>query len=200
MARYESKRQQVEASAMRLFAERGVDAVSVRDIGAACGISGPGVLSHFGNKDALVAALFADGFAEYAARIAAAAPATAPFRARLEAVIATVLRLHDEDHDRFRFLVLRQHDHLASIPRDGANPVEVIRAMIEAAVEGGEIPRRDPDLAALGVIGLLVQPATGRLYGRLTGPLAPRAPEIAAMAWGALNTEGSQTDLLTTDP
>jgi len=187
MARYESRRAQVEASAMRLFAEHGVDAVSMRDIGAACGISGPGALSHFGSKDALVAALFADGFAGYAARIAAAAPADAPFRERLEATVAAVLRLHDEDHDRFRFLVLRQHDHLARVPRDGSNPVEVIRAMIEAAVAAGEIPRRDPDLAALAVIGLVVQPATGRLYGRLTGPLASLAPEIAAMAWSALN-------------
>ena len=187
MARYESKREQVQAAAMRLFAEHGVDAISMRDIGAACGISGPGALSHFGSKDALVAALFAEGFAAYAARIGEATPATGPFRERLGAMIAAVLSLHDEDHDRFRFLVLRQHDHLASIPRDGANPVEVIRALVEGAMAAGEIPQRNPDLAALAVIGLILQPATGRLYGRMTGPLAPLAPEIATMAWGALN-------------
>lgn len=190
MARYENRREQIETAAMRLFAEHGVDAVSMRDIGAACGISGPGALSHFGSKDALVAALFTEGFSEYAGRIREATPAPGPFRERLLAVIATVLKLHDEDHDRFRFLVLRQHDHLASIPRDGANPIEVIRALIEGAMAAGEIPQRNPDLAALAVIGLVLQPATGRLYGRLTGPLAPLAPEIAAMAWGALNAGG----------
>ncbi len=187
MARYESRRQQIEAAAMRLFAERGVDAVSLRDIGAACGISGPGVHAHYGSKDALVARLFSDGFAAYAARLAEATPAAGPFRERLGAAIAAVLRLHDEDHDRFRFLVLRQHDHLAGIPGDAANPVEVIRAMVVTAMAAGEIPRRDPDLAALAVIGLVVQPATGRLYGRLDGPLLPLAPEIAAMAWSALH-------------
>ena len=172
---------------MRLFAERGVDAVSLRDIGAECGISGPGVHAHFGSKDALVATLFADGFADYAARIAMATPAAAPFRDRLRAAVAAVLRLHDEDHDRFRFLVLRQHDHLPSIPAGAANPVEVIRMMIAAAMKAGEIPARDPELAALAVIGLVVQPATGRLYGRLNGPLLPLAEEVAAMAWSALN-------------
>ncbi|MCR0985076.1 TetR/AcrR family transcriptional regulator [Roseomonas populi] len=186
MARYESKRRQIEETAMRLFADRGVDAVSMRDIGAACGISGPGVLSHFGSKDALVAALFAEGYAGYAARIAEAMPAGGPFRERLGAVIVAVLRLHDEDQDRFRFLVLRQHDHLASVQGGDASPVEVIRALVEGAMAAGEIPRRDPDLAALAVIGLVLQPATGRLYGRLTGPLIPLAAEITAMAWGAL--------------
>jgi len=193
MARYESKRQQVTACAMRLFGERGVDAVSVRDIGLACGMSGPGVLSHFGSKDALVATLFANGFADYTARIAAAAPAGASFRERLEATVEAVLRLHDEDQERFRFLVLRQHDHLAGLLPSGAHPVAVIRLMIEAAIAAGDIPQRDPDLAALAVVGLVLQPATGRLYDCLTGPLAPLAPDIAAMAWAALHAPSEPT-------
>lgn len=44
-------------SAARLFAERGFDRVSLEDLGAAAGISGPAVYRHFSGKQAVLAAL-----------------------------------------------------------------------------------------------------------------------------------------------
>jgi AcrR family transcriptional regulator len=45
------------ASAARLFAERGFDRVSMEDLGAAAGVSGPAVYRHFPGKQAVLAAL-----------------------------------------------------------------------------------------------------------------------------------------------
>jgi AcrR family transcriptional regulator len=45
------------ASAARLFAERGFDRVSMEDLGAAAGVSGPAVYRHFSGKQAVLAAL-----------------------------------------------------------------------------------------------------------------------------------------------
>ena len=56
-----------------------------------------------------------------------------------------------------------------------------------AAMEAGEIPSREPDLMAMGLIGLIVQPATGRLYGRLHGGLLQRRDEITGMCWRGLS-------------
>jgi hypothetical protein len=53
-------------------------------------------------------------------------------------------------------------------------------------MDAGEIPRREPELMAMAIIGLIVQPATGLLYGRLTGQLRERADTIVAMCWRAL--------------
>jgi AcrR family transcriptional regulator len=49
-----SRRQQIVTTAARLFAERGFHGVSVHDIGAACGITGPALYKHFESKDALL--------------------------------------------------------------------------------------------------------------------------------------------------
>lgn len=46
-----SRHQQILDTASRLFAERGFHGVSVHDIGAACGISGPALYKHFAGKD-----------------------------------------------------------------------------------------------------------------------------------------------------
>ena len=54
------RRQQILDSAAVLFAERGFHGVSMHDIGAACGISGPALYKHFGGKDELLAASLTD--------------------------------------------------------------------------------------------------------------------------------------------
>ena len=51
------RRDQLLREAARLFAERGFHGVSIEDLGAAVGISGPGVYKHFPSKDAVLGAL-----------------------------------------------------------------------------------------------------------------------------------------------
>ncbi len=50
-----NRRQQILATAAELFAARGFHGVSVADLGAACGISGPALYRHFASKDAMLA-------------------------------------------------------------------------------------------------------------------------------------------------
>ncbi|MFE0189894.1 TetR/AcrR family transcriptional regulator [Streptomyces sp. NPDC058989] len=52
-----SRREQILKEAARLFAERGFHGVGVDEIGAAVGISGPGLYRHFAGKDAMLAEL-----------------------------------------------------------------------------------------------------------------------------------------------
>jgi AcrR family transcriptional regulator len=50
-----TRRDQILATAAELFAARGFHGVSVADLGAACGISGPALYRHFPSKDAMLA-------------------------------------------------------------------------------------------------------------------------------------------------
>ena len=50
-----SRREQILSTAAALFAERGFHGVSVADLGAACGVSGPALYRHFPSKDAMLA-------------------------------------------------------------------------------------------------------------------------------------------------
>jgi AcrR family transcriptional regulator len=54
------RREQILATAAELFAARGFHGVSVADIGAACGISGPALYKHFASKDAVLAEMLVD--------------------------------------------------------------------------------------------------------------------------------------------
>lgn len=50
-----SRREQILATAADLFAARGFHGVSVAELGAACGISGPALYKHFASKQAMLA-------------------------------------------------------------------------------------------------------------------------------------------------
>ena len=71
------RRSQIRTAAARLFSARGFHGVTIEDIGASCGISGPAVYRHFSSKDALLADLLV-GISEHllagARREAAAGP------------------------------------------------------------------------------------------------------------------------------
>jgi AcrR family transcriptional regulator len=181
------KRDLIKDQATRLFVERGVDAVSVRDIAAACDMKPSNLYAHFASRDALVAELFHDGYAAYGDIMASIAATAGPFRYRFENLLREICRLHDQDTIRFRFLVMTQHGFLHHVERTDRNPVEIICRVVGQAMEAGEIPRREPELMAMAVIGLIVQPATGILYGRLSGKLLDRADAIVAMCWRVLS-------------
>jgi AcrR family transcriptional regulator len=54
------RRQALLDAAARLFAKRGFDRVSIEDLGAAVGVSGPAVYRHFAGKQAVLEAILVD--------------------------------------------------------------------------------------------------------------------------------------------
>jgi AcrR family transcriptional regulator len=50
-----NRREQIMATAAELFAEKGFHGVSIAELGAACGFSGPAIYRHFRSKDAVLA-------------------------------------------------------------------------------------------------------------------------------------------------
>jgi len=63
------RREVILATALRLFSERGVQAVSTRQIAAAVGISQPSLYAHFPNKHALVSEVCVRAFQTLAAHM-----------------------------------------------------------------------------------------------------------------------------------
>lgn len=92
--------------AARLFAERGYNGVSLEDIGAAVGVSGPAVYRHFAGKQALLGAVLVKVSEDLVAggtRVAAEGSPDARMRALVEFHVdfalghADVIRVHDRE-------------------------------------------------------------------------------------------------------
>jgi AcrR family transcriptional regulator len=166
---------------MRLFVEHGVDAVSMRDIADAVGLKAPSLYAHFRSREELVGELFFASYADYGRRLADAAMTPGRFARRLAAMVRVICALHAEDELLFNFLLLTQHGFLRHVARDERNPVEIICRAVAAAMSAGDIPAGNPTLVAGALIGVIVQPATFKMYGRLQQGLGELADEIVAL-------------------
>jgi AcrR family transcriptional regulator len=112
-----ARRAQLLAVTAGLFAERGFHGVSVEDIGAAVGISGPAVYRHFPSKDALLAEMLVDVSRRLLAGGQAAVNA-AP-REALDALVRAHTRFALDEADLIRV----QDRDLANLPPADARTV-----------------------------------------------------------------------------
>lgn len=103
-----SRREQLLAEAARLFATRGFRGVGIDDLGAAAGISGPGIYRHFSSKDEILAALLVgisqhlhDGGAALAGRFRGSAllEQLVTFHLDFSLTQPDLIVLHDRDLD-----------------------------------------------------------------------------------------------------
>lgn len=176
----------VNRAAVELFAARGVDGVSIADIAAAAAVSQGALYRHYRSKDEMAARLFADAYRRTGAELAAIGATHHGFTARIGAMVEHFCALYDADPALFRFMLIAQHDLLPDIDDAGAAPVAAIEAAIADAVSKREIDTVDIALAAAAVMGIVLQSALFHLYGRIAGPLSPRAPALGRAAVSAV--------------
>jgi AcrR family transcriptional regulator len=118
-----TRRQQLLDTAAELFAARGFHGVSVADLGAACGISGPALYKHFPSKEALLAemlvAISERLLAEGQARVAAS---SSPDEA-----VAALVDWHVDFALRHRALIVVQDRDWSSLPADSREQVRTLQ-------------------------------------------------------------------------
>lgn len=186
MVRSVGAKQKVERAAVELFAAHGVDGVSIADIAAAAGVSQGALYRHYPSKDALAEQLFAGAYLRTGAELGAIRVSRSGLAARLAAMVTHFCGLYDRDAALFRFMLIAQHDLLPRVSKADVTPVAAIEAALADGVAAGEIGAIDPASGAAAVMGIVLQTALFHIYGRLRGPLLPRAPALAQAALAAV--------------
>lgn len=171
-------RQRIEKAALALFAAKGVDATTTKDIAAEVDISEGAIYRHFRSKDDLAWQLFSSRYAALAGHIDAIMAETAGLPERIERTVALFCALFDDRPDEFTFILLSQHSQLTRVTDAMASPVASLRRMFQAGIDRDECRGDDPDLLAAMALGLVTQPATFMVYGRLARPLDRLAPVL----------------------
>lgn len=177
----------IERVALALFAEKGVDRTTIGDIAGAAGIAEGTIYRHYAGKEELIWQLFSQNYLRLAAELDALQTARADLHSKLKAMVGMFCSLFEQDPDMFRFLLLVQHGQLERVTEDMLTPVQVLKAVIEAAIARGEIPAQDSEVATAMVLGMVLQVAVFKVYGRITRPLGAFAEELSERAWRALD-------------
>ncbi|HEY9078726.1 TetR/AcrR family transcriptional regulator [Magnetovibrio sp.] len=182
----EATREKIKRAALELFVDKGVDGGGMRDIAKASAITEGAIYRHFSSKDELVWTLFRDNFTNFAATLSVLQAGEVSTAAKIEAMVQGFCQLFDRDETLFRFLLLVQHGQLSKITDDMANPIDVVQNVIQTGIDAGEVGHADATEATAWVFGIVLQTATFQIYGRLPGPLSPRADALAGACLDAL--------------
>jgi AcrR family transcriptional regulator len=92
-----ASRARILDAARALFAERGFAACRVADVAQRAEMSAGNVYWHFDSKEALLAAILAEGFGNVEAMTAEVAAAYGPARRKLDLLVERTLALYDEN-------------------------------------------------------------------------------------------------------
>jgi AcrR family transcriptional regulator len=134
-----TRRDQILATAADLFAARGFHGVSVADLGAACGISGPALYKHFPSKDAMLAEMLVS-ISEELLRVGTQRAQGKPAEA-----LAALVEWHIDFALRHRALIVVQDRDWESLPVDAR---ERVRGLQREYVDlwAGQLRLLDRDL------------------------------------------------------
>ena len=182
----EKTRQQIQRAALSLFAEKGVEATTIKSIAHHTGLSEGALYRHYVSKDALGQDLFTENFSAFARVLAEIRASSSPVRARLSEMIYAFTKAYDQDPILFRFLLLTQHGYLESIDAALPSPIDEIRQIVMEGIAQGEIPQRDPNMLTAMVMGIVLQTDTFNVYGRITGALSDISKDLAQACWQAI--------------
>jgi AcrR family transcriptional regulator len=118
-----TRREQILATAAELFAARGFHGVSVGDIGAACGVSGPALYKHFASKDAVLAEMLVD----ISQRLLSVGRERSEQADDTTSALAALVDWHVEFALEHRALIVAQDRDWESLPADAREQVRSLQ-------------------------------------------------------------------------
>ncbi|MDX1780449.1 MAG: TetR/AcrR family transcriptional regulator [Thalassovita sp.] len=166
---------------LRLFAENGLSATSIRDIATAAGLSNPALYKHFKTKHDLALVLFERSYLEILRRLTKATQQETGFPGKFRDFIRTYLQTYDDNPH----VTLFTTDNLAALWPDvseqmkGRTVISLLREILEHGRSDGFVTLgEDLDLQLALVVGMLGQTTRQMYFRTLTGPAHKHADGI----------------------
>lgn len=182
----------IERAALTLFVERGVDGVAIREIAARVGITDAAIYRHFKSKSELAESLMLAIHERLTELVCHIGAQDAPFRDKVSRLVTDYCAAADDDWILFSYHLL----HLHHFPKlfggsslkltHQSGPIGMCANMLNDAVEAGEIAPGNIELLASMTLGIVLQAASAKAYGRLQGPLSIYAPDFDKAVWAVL--------------
>jgi len=179
-------RRRIEKAAISLFAEEGVDAISIRRIAERAGVSQGAMYNHYAAKDDLAWGLFSKNYLGIGRELRRRVRAEKSFDDKIRAVVEYIYASFDADLDLWSYVFFARHTYIQRIEPSMNNPYIVLRTVIADAIKRGDLPEQDVEVATSIVSGAILQVADGHVLGRVSGPLAGHAEQVASACVNAL--------------
>lgn len=194
MARSDARRTEILDAALACYAKLGWSATTIADVRSESGASTGSIYHHFGSKEGIGAALYAELLRRYREPLLERLERTRSARGFVRTLVLHHLDFAAAHPDWARFLNDMRGDesvvaHEAELRESNRRFLGLLAARMEAHVAAGEIVKMPKPIYASVIIGPAQDVVRHWLRGRLDIDLAEVRTPLANAAWRAVAAE-----------
>ncbi|MEN6404415.1 MAG: TetR family transcriptional regulator [Armatimonadia bacterium] len=152
-----SKRKDMIAAALRLFADRGIKATTIRDIAQEAGVTEGALYRHFESKEQLAQSLFGECAKSLYEALAASVADVHGSHKRLCALARAFFEFAQDSPEAYEYVMARHHDNVGGLRPDQPLPKDVFVQVIDQGIRDKELRVIDAHLGAAIMIGMLLR-------------------------------------------
>lgn len=185
MRRPEDPRQQVLDAVLVLFNQRGYFATSVQDISRESGVSVGSIYHHFGDKEGIARDLYHALAEQMSSKISWISARQGTVHDQCREIVKTLFEMTEAQPLVMDFMLYAKHKEFLpdEKPICSSKPFELMRTIVTAGMDAGEIRRMDVMVASTSLFGGPIRMIVARLDGVLQEPLPRYLDEAWDCAW-----------------
>ena len=177
------------AAAVRLGAEGGEAATTIRAIAREAGVTDAAVYRHYRSKDDLLWRAYERIVEEMIREKRHLADSDAPLREKLGEWVRLTYAYFDKNPQAFNFVLATPHAVKGSDQGSTTGQGELFLSMITRAIQAGEARQMEPVVALSHFAGVLLNVPRLINEGAMKGPASAYAEDVSDVAWRIVRPE-----------
>jgi AcrR family transcriptional regulator len=178
-----TKRPEIVQVATSLFAARGIDGVSMRDIANAAGVREAAIYRHFASKDELARDIFLSWYGWYCTELQRIMNGSASMLEQLREIVRHEFSAATDHSHAFVYFCENEARFVHDLPAGAISARRIFTAFIKAGQARGDVRRANPELLADMVSGALCAVALTWLRTGRRKKLEAQLAEVVEGCW-----------------
>lgn len=179
----DTKRPAIVRAATSLFAERGVDATSMRDIADRAGVREAAIYRHFAGKEELAREIFLSWYGWHTGELHRIVGGPGAASERLRGIVAHEFAAASDHAEAFIYFCDNELRFVHELRAEIMSIRRILTSFITVGQARGEVRSGDPKLLADMLSGALCAVALGWLRTGRRKPLSIQLPEVTQICW-----------------
>jgi len=178
-------RERILKAALQLFTNKGFHNVSVHDVQQQANVSIGSIYKHFGGKQGIAKELYYHLLREKEALIESAIANHDSVKGRCTEIIRLLFEHTETDREAMSFMLNSRHKEFLpdEPPICNAAPFVLMRDIMKAGIDNGELRSMDAWVATAAVFGGAIRLIQLRLDGIIDQPLISSLDDVLDAAW-----------------
>ena len=184
----DTKRPVIVRAATSLFAERGIEGTSMRDIAEAAGVREAAIYRHFAGKDDLAREIFLSWYGWYCEKLQDIVSGPAGTLGKLREIVRHEFSAVTDHSEAFVYFCENESRFVRSLTPEIVSARRIFTAFIKAGQARGEVGAGSPELLADMLSGALCAVALKWLRSGRRKKLSTQLEEVVQGCWRMIAT------------